>query len=231
MSFATCIVFDLDDTLYLERDYVRSGFEAAGNWASKELGVASLGPAAWQRFESGKRGDIFDMALQDVGIKNDISLVSELVRVYRSHSPNIKLAPDAATVLPDLRLRANTALITDGFSICQRKKIECLGISKWLDYSVVTDEIGIQYRKPHSRAFELIEENFAEASTRFVYVGDNPAKDFTAPRARGWVTFRIRREGGLHYQVPTPVGTSDFEIRELGELTCCLFPSASRQAK
>ena len=27
------LVFDIDDTLYLERDYVRSGFGAAGRWA------------------------------------------------------------------------------------------------------------------------------------------------------------------------------------------------------
>ena len=37
------IVFDLDDTLYPERDYVLSGFKAVASWAEARLGVPSLG--------------------------------------------------------------------------------------------------------------------------------------------------------------------------------------------
>src|SRR5207302_9076607 len=34
-----CVVFDIDDTLYLERDYVRSGFRAVGTWAEQWLRI------------------------------------------------------------------------------------------------------------------------------------------------------------------------------------------------
>ena len=37
-----CVVFDVDDTLYLERDYVRSGFRAVGVWASRWLGLSGF---------------------------------------------------------------------------------------------------------------------------------------------------------------------------------------------
>ena len=34
-----CVVFDIDDTLYLERDYVLSGFAAVGPWARDWLAI------------------------------------------------------------------------------------------------------------------------------------------------------------------------------------------------
>jgi putative hydrolase of the HAD superfamily len=36
------LVFDLDDTLYPERQFALSGFAAAGRWAEAELGLGGL---------------------------------------------------------------------------------------------------------------------------------------------------------------------------------------------
>ncbi len=220
---ATCIVFDMDDTLYLERDYVRSGFDAVGRWASKNADVEGLGPAAWRRFECGQRGDIFDRALEDVGHQQGSALIPGLVTAYREHRPQIALAADVASSLMQLRTHAHLALITDGFPACQRNKIEALGLATWLNPMVVTDELGIGFRKPHPKAFEYIEQYFAPVVTRFAYVGDNPSKDFTAPRTKGWTTFRIRREGGLHRDLECHDGDPDFEITQLSDLNCWLF--------
>lgn len=219
----TCIVFDMDDTLYLERDYVRSGFEAVGRWASKNAAVEGLYEAAWRWFENGHRGDIFDRALVDIGYPQEPALVTELVAVYRAHRPNIALATDVASGLAQLRSHAHLALITDGFSVCQRNKIEALGLETWLNPIIVTDELGSGFRKPHPKAFEYIEQHFAPFATRFAYVGDNPQKDFTAPRAKSWTTFRIRREGGLHCKVECRDGVVDFEIARIGDLNSWLF--------
>ena len=62
------VVLDIDDTLYLERDYARSGFTAIGDWARAELGVDDLGERAWAAFEAGTRGTIFDEALAAAGV-------------------------------------------------------------------------------------------------------------------------------------------------------------------
>jgi putative hydrolase of the HAD superfamily len=225
MTPAVCIVFDLDDTLYLERDYVRSGFEAVGEWASKNASIEGLAGAAWRRFESGDRGNIFDQALGDIGCLQDRALISELVAVYRTHRPNIAVARDVASTLPQLLPHTHLALITDGFSICQRNKIDVLGLERWLKPIVVTDELGSGFRKPHPKAFEYIEQHFAQVATSFAYVGDNPQKDFTAPRLRNWTTFRIRREGGLHREVECRGGIADFEITRLDDLYRWLSPS------
>ncbi len=222
---ATCIVFDMDDTLYLERDYVRSGFDAISEWASKTAEIKGLGAAAWRRFEAGHKGDIFNRALEDVGYRQGSALIPELVAIYRGHRPQIALSRDVSSSLTQLRTHSHLALITDGFSICQRNKIDALGLATWLNPIVVTDELGDGFRKPHPKAFEYIEQHFAPVVTRFAYVGDNPQKDFQAPRARGWTTFRIRRDGGLHRNVDCLDGVADFEIAELSELSHWLFPS------
>jgi len=53
-------VLDIDDTLYLERDYVRSGFCAVGRWLAEHQNVEDFFERAWALFEAGARGNIFD---------------------------------------------------------------------------------------------------------------------------------------------------------------------------
>ncbi|MEL7208731.1 MAG: hypothetical protein AAGK32_10970, partial [Actinomycetota bacterium] len=47
------MVFDIDDTLYLERDYVRSGFNAVGEHVESQFGTAGVGRRAWELFIEG----------------------------------------------------------------------------------------------------------------------------------------------------------------------------------
>ena len=50
-----CVAFDLDDTLYLERDYVRSGFWAVGRWIESHVAVTDF-DAGPQRHCSSRGG-------------------------------------------------------------------------------------------------------------------------------------------------------------------------------
>jgi putative hydrolase of the HAD superfamily len=57
---------------------------------------------------------------------------------------------------------------------------------------------GAEYLKPHLRRFARLQRHWPLVdSSRFLYVADNPLKDFVAPRAREWRTVRIIR-GGEH---------------------------------
>jgi FMN phosphatase YigB (HAD superfamily) len=50
-------------------------------------------------------------------------------------------------------------------------------------------------------------------------VGDNPEKDFLGPRALGWTTVMIRREGGVYaHRTPPANGKPEFVLTNLGEL-------------
>lgn len=195
---AACVVFDLDDTLYLEAEYARSGFAAVGEWTSANLGITDFAAQAWRIHEEGARGDVFNRALTAAGIEAKPELISRLVDVYRRHRPQIALLPDAAECLRELHGAAFLGLITDGPALSQRAKVEALQLTSLMDEIIITDELGRSYWKPHPRAFEAIQQRANVSSENCYYIGDNPDKDFIAARQLGWNTIRVRRRDGLH---------------------------------
>ena len=203
MADIRCVVFDIDDTLYLERDYVRSGFDAIGAWARAELGVPDLGECAWSAFETGVRGTIFDEALAAAGVEVAPGLISRLVDVYRSHIPAISLLDDASAWLDACPPGLTVAVVTDGPLSSQQAKAAALGLDRWVERVVYTVSLGPGRGKPHPAAFELLERELGMSSAACAYVADNPAKDFKAPDSLGWRTVRVRRPGGLHAGVPS----------------------------
>lgn len=207
------IVLDMDDTLYLEREYVRSGFHAVGKWIFEEVGIRGFFEDAWRLFEDGVRGNIFDRVLENRGIMDD-SLVLLLVRVYRSHEPEIKMLPDAKAFLQS-RSRSNLALITDGPSVSQWAKIRALKLEQYIGKVIVTDDLGPGWSKPNPEVFRKTQGDLSSESC--CYVADNPQKDFAGPSFLGWSrSVRIRREGSLHFDLPTPEGC--IEIESFNEL-------------
>ena len=215
------VVLDIDDTLYLERDYVRSGFAAVGAWARDELGIDDLGDRAWAAFETGVRRTIFDEALAGTGVEVTDDLVPRLVEVYRSHAPTIELLTDARDWLDGLAPHVALAVVTDGPLASQQAKAEALFLSRWADLIVFTETLGSGRGKPHPAAFEQLEREVGLAGDRCAYVADNPAKDFVAPHRLGWRTVRVRRAGGLHADQPSGEDV-DVEIGGLGELDAAL---------
>lgn len=197
------VVLDIDDTLYLERDYVRSGFDAVGAWARDELGVDDLGERAWAAFEAGVRRTIFDDALAGCGIEVTHGVVPRMVEVYRAHSPSIDMLPDARAWLDALAPHVTLAVVTDGPLASQQAKAEALMLTRWADLVVFTESLGAGRGKPHPAAFEQLERELGLSGDRCAYVADNPAKDFVAPHRLGWRTVRVRRPGGLHAEVPS----------------------------
>lgn len=212
-----CVVFDIDDTLYLERDYVRSGFDAVDAVVRQRCGVDGFSGTAWSLFERGERGDIFDRALAALGVVAEAGLVAALVDAYRAHAPSIRLLDDARVCIERLHGRATLAGLTDGPPASQRAKIRALGLEAWLFPIVVTAELGPGLGKPHPVGFRYIEEATGARGASCLYVADNPAKDFAGPRALGWRTVRIRRPGGLHVDQPSRDDV-DEEITTLAEL-------------
>ncbi len=198
------VVLDLDDTLYLERDYVRSGFRAAGERVAVDYGVHNFESHCWKSFLSGRRGDLFNAALRALLDCDDPQVVSQLVAVYRSHEPTIELLPDSARFLTWARKhRIPLGLITDGCAVSQRAKIRALGIQDYFDSIVVTAELPGSHSKPDPAAFELTRETLGSRGS-FVYIADNPTKDFLAPNTLGWDTVQVRREHGLYLNAKAP---------------------------
>jgi putative hydrolase of the HAD superfamily len=211
------IVLDIDDTLYLERDYVRSGFEAVGRYARRELRIDDFAELAWAAFESGTRGTIFDDVLTGCGARSDDALITELVARYRTHTPVIELAADAREGLARWHGTVALAAVTDGPLSSQKAKARALGLAEWTPLVVYTHDLGPGKGKPDPTAFQLVQDEIGVDGKRCVYVADNPAKDFAGPHSLGWRTVRVRRRLGLHADVISGSDV-DHEIETLDDL-------------
>ena len=193
------VALDLDDTLYLERDYVRSGFRAVDAHLRLNHGIAGFLGAASDIFDTGVRGLIFNEALLTLRQEPDPGLVGSLVSIYRAHDPAISLLPDVLPFLGWARARYFVAVLTDGYTIAQRQKLRALGLPALVDEIVVCDELGSDCWKPSCVPFDRLLASSGCQAAEAVYVGDNPGKDVAGPRAAGWRSVLVRRVGAEHH--------------------------------
>lgn len=215
------IVFDLDDTLYPERDFVIGGFRAVAEWAEDQLGVSADQALTEleELFQNGVRGRTFDRWLSAHGVTAS-DLIPQMVRVYRQHQPHLTPYPDVPPVLKALRAKHRLGLLSDGFAEVQRRKLDALGLTNYFDAVIISDEVGPGARKPSTRVYEAILNALGAGGPEAVYVGDNPTKDFLGARALGMSTVRIRRPDGLYTQLEAPSREHepDFTLPSIAEL-------------
>lgn len=222
-------VFDLDDTLYLERDFARSGFAAVGQHMRDEAGIEGFAAHCERLLSEGVRGTIFNEALRDMGLGTDPALLNRLVEIYRTHHPKISLASDAARCLA--RLAGRLALITDGPEETQRAKIAALRLEERIPLILATGAWPKAFCKPHPRSFEQVMAWSGQEPGAHVYIADNCAKDFVAPRGLGWRTVQIVRPGRIHQgPPPTQEHAADIAIVTLDDFPQCLEPGWQAQA-
>ena len=214
------VVFDLDDTMFLERDFIRSGFRAVDRYLKEHIdGQVDWFGRLWKGFESGVRGDAFNRLLAAAGQEATEELIQRLVRCYRDHRPDIAPLDDVVPAITALGLPPERmGVITDGPVVMQQRKLEALDLARFFEHVIYTDAWGVEFRKPHPRAFETFERLTGCPPPQCAYVSDNPAKDFRAPHERGWTTVRVIRPGGLNADRPSAPGEVDHTIRSFAEL-------------
>jgi putative hydrolase of the HAD superfamily len=192
MKFAA-ILFDLDETLYDEADYVRSGFRQV---AARIATMAERDPAEVLAFMEAElahsgRGGVFDAALMAFGLELDKGLVAELVEGYRAHSPAIRLFADADAALRALHGRLPMGLVTDGLPQMQWAKIDALGLAGRMESLVCTWEHDLP--KPDPGGFRRAMQQLGTTPEQTLIIGDRPDHDLAAAKALGCAAVRIRR--------------------------------------
>jgi len=215
------IVFDLDDTLYPERDYVLSGFRSVSAWAEDHLGIpAGQGFAELKGlFEKGGRGNTFNRWIEAHGLLPD-SLVPQLVQVYREHVPTLAPFPEVPDLLNSLRQQYRLGLLGDGYLAVQQRKLTALNLAHHFDAIVFSDEWGREAWKPCTKPFEVILQRLAAAPPAAVYVADNPTKDFLGARRIGMFTIQVCWPNAeyAHLDPPTIQHCPNLTIGSLCEL-------------
>ncbi|PZU86779.1 MAG: HAD family hydrolase [Chryseobacterium sp.] len=172
------IVFDLDDTLYYEIDFLCSAFKSiAKNIAEDD-------------FE-----DLYKTMLEIYNDKNDVfEFLSKayncdkqlLLKLYREHFPDIGLRNQVRETLELLKNNnVKMGLLTDGRSLTQRNKIKALKIESYFDKIIISEEFGSE--KPNESNYAI----FVEEGFDYYYIADNPKKDFISPNILGWKTIMI----------------------------------------
>lgn len=229
---AVAVVFDLDDTLYLEREYVRSGAGAVAAWMAPRLGLD--GSAAEAELVAAvardRSGDPFGGWLQRHGLDREEWLPG-MLDCYRSHQPAIRLEVGVERLLSRLAATHALGLVTDGRREQQRRKLESLRLNRWPIAAVVSDEMGREFWKPSVEPYLKALELLGVAPARAIYVGDNPAKDFLGARRAGMRSIRWRRRGGLHAgaEPASLEHAADWETTTIRGLVRLLFFSSSAQ--
>jgi len=188
------VVFDLDDTLYGEKEYIRSGYRAVAKVIPQ---VENAERKLWRFFLEKKPA--IDEVLSMEGIYTE-EIHQRCLEVYRLHEPDIHLYDGVMEILTKLKNNGyKLGIITDGRSEGQRAKIQVLGLGKYMDHIIVTDELGgVKYRKPNETAFIQMADKLNVAFTRMCYIGDNINKDFIAPLKLGMRAVWFRNQDGLY---------------------------------
>jgi putative hydrolase of the HAD superfamily len=209
MGLFQLVAFDLDDTLYPEREFVHSGFAAVAQHLD-DLGIIeaeSFFSTATSLFIAGVRGNIFDLVLERLAVDFPAARLGELVRVYREHQPRIRPFADSPKLLQLLKDNGVVlALISDGPWHTQQNKLRALGLEAHFDHLVFTGALGDDWGKPSPRAFQEVMERSGVRAPACVYVADNPGKDFVGPNRLGWHTIRVREASGLYGDASPPPG-------------------------
>lgn len=189
------VVFDLEDTLYQEIDFLKSGYHAVANYLSQSSGVNDLYEEMIEAYQAGEK-DVFQMVIDHHQLAVDKSVLAD---VYRYHVPQIFLDGEVKSVLEQLHERYHLAVITDGRPRTKRNIINALGLSDYFDWKnvYISEEVGHLKTAPYS--FEKIMETYPDCE--YIYVGDNPAKDFLMPNRLGWMTVCLLDNGqNIHPQ-------------------------------
>ncbi|MBT9315651.1 HAD family hydrolase [Leptothoe spongobia] len=213
------LIFDLDDTLFSEKEFVLSGFQAVEKWLSDSCQISGFYEVALNLFESGVRGNTFNLTLLKLGIAEDKSLIQNMIEVYRNHKPRLHLHEDAQWSIKRYQDKS-LGLITDGFLQVQKNKVEALGLNTYLENIIYTDTYGRKNWKPSPLPYlEMMRMKDCPGSD-LTYVGDNPKKDFITARQLGWQTVHLCRPDGEYSGVSVDkTHQADVQIESLYELS------------
>lgn len=205
----TLFVFDLDDTLFHEIDYLTSAFKEIATLFDKNIILPKM--LEWYH----QKEDVFANLIRE---NPETSYTKEqLLTIYRNHKPEIQLQNGARQILENLfSNQIKMILVTDGRSITQRNKIASLQLTRYFEAIFISEETGTE--KKEGFTFQKINNQYKGYT---IYsIGDNINKDFEWPKKLGWTAIGIRNSGkNIHTQeISSQSCPPDYYINSFTEL-------------
>jgi len=207
-SSVRAVCFDLDGTLFDDRQYARAGLERGAAELERRTGVDLTAELLEAYFGRGIRAATFDVVLSEAGLPADH--VPALVTAYHDGDGTRVPYPDAEATLAALGADYDIGVITGGTN--GREKLSRLGLDAYVDERIVT--AGRDESKRDAAPFTEMATRLGVPHESVVYVGDRPALDFPQPNRLGMATVRLRRG---HYATATASGDAvpDIEVDSL----------------
>ncbi len=213
------IIFDLDDTLYNEIEYVYSGFKAVANYFAnlKNINDEQFYTEMVYNLRKDGRGKIFDKVLKKYNIYSKKN-IKKSISIYRNHQPNIFLSDENIEILKYFNnKKIPLYIITDGNKIVQEKKIKKLGLEQYIKKNLITHRYGKKNSKPSTYCFEKVAKIEKVQYSDIVYVGDNINKDFINIKKIGFKTIRVLN-GMFKNEIKKECYHAQLDIESLKEL-------------
>jgi len=216
---STVVVFDLDDTLYPEADYVESGVRNICAEIEALYGLEIYSRVKKAREENSK---VDWLALVCELAELPSTAKDSLLWVYRLHKPEIYLSAHCKEALKSIRSASvAVAILTDGRSLTQRLKLKALGLADLPAY--ISEDYGSL--KPSPGRFKAIQEDIP--AINYVYVADNVQKDFLGCNPLGWISIGMRaNDRNVHSQTLEGVSEAalpSYWVNDWRELMDLLF--------
>lgn len=214
------VVFDLDNVLYDEKDYLLAAYRNIARFLSKHCNLSEDEVYEKLICDFEKKGSmypkLFNDVLSDLGLSKD--LLPEVLRLYASVESPLMLFSDSEPTLLSLRkLGVKLALLTNGNVNTQRNKIGLLNVERYFDVVMCSREIQAGLEKPHPAVYSRLLEKLDARANEILCVGDNPFTDFSGAKQLGMLTVRLLR--GEFKNVKVNGGDeADFVVDVLSEI-------------
>lgn len=188
------IIFDLDNTLYNEKKYVISGFKAVALFLAREksLDYCTVYSSLLESFTINGRGNNFDYLCSKLDI--DKHIISRLVEVYREHCPEITLREDIEMFLWELSKEYKLCLLTNGWLLPQKMKVESLKLDRFFDTIFYSQQDGLDFAKPHPKYFLQVLQFYDMEVSEALMIGDDPVADIQGAKNLNMPHFQVSNE-------------------------------------
>lgn len=192
------IVFDVDDTMYIEMDYIRSGFSLLCRYL-QSLGISADIDDMAACFST-NAGDAIKRYLESIN-QFSSELHDSLLKIHRAHIPAIKPFDNLESILQKLQNKnIRLGIISDGTPYAQNNKVIGLGLDKYFDCKVYSDSLGgVHCRKPCDVSFRYIAKQMNVGFDEMIYIGDNCDRDFYPCDHLGICGLQIADPRGVYY--------------------------------
>jgi 2-haloacid dehalogenase len=218
------IFFDLDNTLMDFKNAARKAFSSS----FVDFGLIEkqghhdiyddANSAVWKSFENGKidalrlRTKRFDDFFMMANIRGVDSW--EFNKIYLEYLIEYStMLEGSIELLESLKNKVKLAIITNGLKEAQRPRIKKLGIGKYFEAIIVSDEIGIS--KPHKGYFDIVMETCGNPpKNKVLVIGDSLNSDMKGAINYGLDSCWCNLFGQINYSKIQPL----FEINALSKL-------------